>query len=101
MAFEKRVKIEHVILAFVFTAICAAIPSIIVGAYIGFTSRDAQVNELRDAYRNLSVSKRAGEEARASGSAQKAKPNAVKKPSPQELWIRLQNANKKRKTIKM
>ncbi|MFA6519641.1 MAG: hypothetical protein WCT41_02345 [Candidatus Paceibacterota bacterium] len=69
------------------------------GTYDGFTSRDAQVNELRDAYRDLSASGREGKKARTRDPAKKAKTDAVTKPGPQELWIRLQNADKKQKVI--
>lgn len=90
--------LTEVIIIFVI-AIVSVAAAYAYGTYDGFTARDAQVEELRNAYRDLSTGKREGKEARTRSSAKKTKPNMTGRPSLQEQWIRLQNANKKQKTI--
>lgn len=98
MKFQFEMSLTEVIVSLVI-AMVSIVAAYAYGTYDGFTARDAQVEELRNAYRELSTGKREEKEARARGPAKKAKPSIAGKSSLQEQWIRLQNADKKQKTI--
>lgn len=99
MEIQIKAPLWQTVVGVAITLMIVAVCSLYIGSFIGFTSRDAQVNELRDAYRDLSASGREGKKARTRDPAKKAKTDAVTKPGPQELWIRLKNADKKQKVI--
>lgn len=98
MGLRVEVSLEQLVIGFSITLVIVMACGLIVGTFIGFTARDAQVEGLREDFKKPSAEKRSDEKARMQNPANLGRPGKAEKIEPRE-WFRLHGAGKKKAAL--